>query len=175
SAGQRKCSPICETIQHAPAARVSGNGRIIVFLIEIKTGLLSVQKIDFELYAFDFDLDLRWRISAQNVRVQFQPFCLANRRIISLDDGGVSKKIDNRVSDQIFSHVHRQSERLHHEMIAVPVNDQSGQSIAFAPNNSAKPGIDASPNTVFCRLRDASLEEVQVQFLFSTRETARHD
>jgi hypothetical protein len=35
-------------------------------LIEIKTGFLSMQKIEFELYAIEFDLDLRWRISAQN-------------------------------------------------------------------------------------------------------------
>src|SRR4029077_14227952 len=144
------------------AVRVPGNHRVIMFLIEVKTSFLSVQKIDVELNAFDFDLDLRWRISAQNICVQFQPFRLANRRVISLDDWDLSKKISNRIGDQIFSHVHRQGERLHHEMIAEPVDDQPRQSIAFAPNNSAKPWIDASSSAVLRRLADAPFEEIQV-------------
>src|SRR4029453_9441962 len=60
-------------------------------------------------------------------------------------------------------------------MVAVPVDDQPRQSIAFAPNDPAEFGIDATSCPVFCRLGDASFEEIQVQFLFSTRETARHD
>ena len=109
--------------QHASARREFGNDRIIVFLIEIKTGLLSMQKIDFELYALDFDLDLRCTVSAQNACVKFQSFRLPNRRVISLDDLGVPKKINNRIGEQISSHVHRQRERLHHEMITVSVDD----------------------------------------------------
>ena len=50
-----------------------------------------------------------------------------------------------------------------------------GKSVAFAPNDAAKPRIDASPRTVFCRLRDSAFEEIQVQILFPARETARHN
>src|SRR2546421_6653724 len=46
---QRKCALVCETIEHAPVARILPNDFVILFLIEIKTGLLPVQKIDIEL------------------------------------------------------------------------------------------------------------------------------
>ena len=72
-------------------------------------------------------------------------------------------------------HVHRQRERLHHKIVAVPVDDQPGKSVAFAPNNAAKPWIEMSPRTVFCRLCDSAFEEIQIQVLFPSRETARHN
>src|SRR6266481_5966657 len=80
----------------------------------------------------------------------------------------------NRIGDQIFSHIHRQRERLHHKTVAVSVDDYPGKSVAFAPNNAAKPWVDPSPRTVFCRLCDSAFEEIQIQVLFPTRETARH-
>ena len=63
--GQRKCALICKAIQDAPVASVARDNSVIVLLIEIQTGLMSAQKINFELHAFDFDRELRWS-SAQN-------------------------------------------------------------------------------------------------------------
>src|SRR5215472_17473688 len=48
-ASQGKCSLICETIQHASAPGILRNGLVVLPLIEIKTGLLPVQKIRCEL------------------------------------------------------------------------------------------------------------------------------
>src|SRR5207247_9731516 len=57
---QRKRSLVCKVIQNAPVAGVSRDSSVIISLVEIETGLLTVQQIDFELYSFDFDRCLRW-------------------------------------------------------------------------------------------------------------------
>ena len=62
---QRKCSLVCEAIQHTPVAGVPRDDSIIMSLVEIETGLLTMHKIEFKLYAFDFDHNLG-RSSAQN-------------------------------------------------------------------------------------------------------------
>src|SRR5260370_5209388 len=54
---KRKRALTRKTIEHAPAARILRNNSVIVLLIEIKPGLLSVQKIDIKLYIVDIDLD----------------------------------------------------------------------------------------------------------------------
>src|SRR5439155_13857025 len=140
-----------------------------------------------------FDLELRRSLTAQNAAVQFKAFRATNRRIVSLDDRWWRKfatcvrlvgrletcatfgKIDNRVRDQIFSHVHRQRERLQREIIAVPIDNYPWKSVAVAPDDTAKLLIHASPHTVFRCLRNSSFEEIQVKFLFPSRETASHN
>ena len=49
---------ICKAIQDAPVASVIRDNSVIMLLIEIQPGLMSAQKIDFELHTFDFDRDL---------------------------------------------------------------------------------------------------------------------
>ena len=53
---ERKGSLVCEAIKHTPVSGVSRDDSIIMSLIEVETGLLSMQKIELKLYAFDFDL-----------------------------------------------------------------------------------------------------------------------
>src|SRR4029450_6974827 len=81
------------------------------------------------------------------------------------------KNIFYCIGDQIFSYIHGECKRLHNETLAVPVDDQPGQSVAFAPNNAAQPRIDASPGAVLPGLGDSALEEIQVQILFPPAKT----
>src|SRR5947207_8886080 len=104
---------ICETIEHAAVSRVSSYDFVILPLIEIKTGLVSAQKIDIEFYAFHFDHDRRQRRGAlENASAQFQSFRPADWRVVALDDRRRTEQIDNCARDQIFSQIHRQGERL---------------------------------------------------------------
>ena len=76
-------------------------------------------------------------------------------------------------SDQILSHVHRQRERLQNEIVAVTIDDHARQTVAFAPHNAPQFWIDTSPVAIFGSLRDAALEEIQIEILSSSRKTAR--
>src|SRR6266550_2837964 len=52
---ERESTLIRETIQHAPTRRVLGDISIICALIEVKAGLLSVEKINFKFHAADLN------------------------------------------------------------------------------------------------------------------------
>ena len=80
-----------------------------------------------------------------------------------------------RPDDQFFPLIHRQGQRLEHEMVAVTIDDHAGQPIALAPDKPAKPRIDPAPRPIFHRLRDPALEKIEIEILFPARETARHD
>src|SRR5205823_14719853 len=116
---------------------------IIRRLIEIKTGLLRVQKIDIELQTAEFNGDRsRRRVPFQNSGSKFETFRLSDSRIIALDDRDRSKKIDNRRDDERFPQIHRQGQGLQNEIVAVAVEDYPGQTVALAPNHAAQFRID---------------------------------
>ena len=94
-----------------------------MLLIQIKTGLVPAQKIDFELQAFNFDDRLRRSSPSQNTRTQFEPFGLSDRSVITFDDSDVAEQIGHCSGDQILSDVHRQGQRLQNELIAIAVDD----------------------------------------------------
>src|SRR6266480_4879346 len=145
-----------------------------MLLIEIQTGLMSAQKIDLELHAFDFDRDLRWG-PAQNAGAEFQSFRLANGRVVSFDNSDVAEEIDHCSRDQILSHVHRQRERLQDEIVAVTIDDHARKTVAFAPHHAAQLWIDVSPVPVFGSLRDAAPKKILIKVLPSSRETTRNN
>ena len=72
---KRKRALTRKTIEHASAARILCNNSVIILLIEIKPGLLSVQKIDIKLYIVDIDLDFGCRRTAQNSSARFRSPC----------------------------------------------------------------------------------------------------
>ena len=80
---QRKCALICKAIQDAPVASVMRDNSVIVLLIEIQTGLMSAQKIDFELHAFEFDRDLAMEFRAERrCVIPIPPPCEPARRFV---------------------------------------------------------------------------------------------
>src|SRR5205085_4538033 len=96
---KRKRALTRKTIEHAPTARILRNNSVIVLLIEIKPGLLSVQKIDIKLYIVDIDLDFGRRRAAQNSSARFESFHLPSGCVIALDNIFCFKKIDDRLGD----------------------------------------------------------------------------
>src|SRR6478672_4572817 len=77
--------------------------------------------------------------------------------------------------DQILSHVHRQRERLQHEIVAVTIDDHAWKTVAFAPHHAAQLCIEVSPVPIFGSLLDAAPEKILIKVLPSSRETARND
>src|SRR4029453_13935120 len=58
---QRKRALICEAIQNTSVACVVRDNSVVVLLIEIQTGLVPAQEIDFKFHTADFDYRLRRR------------------------------------------------------------------------------------------------------------------
>ena len=145
-------------------------------LIEIETGLVTVQKIDLEVHAFDFD-----RRFARESVPRKTPYAVPIPRLVRTGASfrstmrDAAEQIDDCSRDQILSHVHRQRERLQNEMIAVAVDDHARKTVAFAPHNPTQLWIDISSVTVFGSLHDAASKEIEIQILPSPRETARND
>ena len=83
--------------------------------------------------------------------------------------------MDHRSHDRILPHLHRARERLQNEMIAIAVDDHAGETVAFAPHNSAQFWINISPVTILGSLRNAAPEEIEIEILPPARETARHN
>src|SRR6266513_623279 len=77
--------------------------------------------------------------------------------------------------DQFLSKVHRQRERLQHEIVAVTIDDHARKTVAFAPYQAAQFCVDVSPVPVFGSLLDAAPAKIEIEILPSSRETARND
>src|ERR1051326_1318353 len=126
---------IGKAIEHPASAGVTCNDRIVVTLVEIETRLVAVQKINRKGDLADSDNDVGRSFTAQDGCAQIQTFSLANRRIVSLDDRDVAKKIGQSAKNQIFSPVHRQGKRLQDKVPVIAVDNHARETIAFAPTH----------------------------------------
>src|SRR5262249_48624166 len=75
--------------------------------------------------------------------------------------------------NQILSHFHCQRQGLQNEMIAISVDDHTGNTVTFAPYNATQFWIDMSPVAIVGSLRDAAPEEIKIKILPPPREAAR--
>src|SRR4051794_36214366 len=107
--------------------------------------------------------------------MQWQPFGAADRGIIALNDADVGGHGRKRFDQQLLTLVHSKGERLKHKITAKAIHDDARQAVAFAPDQSAETGVDPASGTIFRRLLDATLKEIQVEVLFPSRKAARHD
>ena len=58
---------------------------------------------------------------------------------------------------------------------AIAIHNHPWQPIALAPDHATQPRIHSAPYSIFCRLRDPPLKKIQIEFLFSSRKSPRHD
>ncbi len=86
-----------------------------------------------------------------------------------------TKQIFQRPNDKLFSLIHRQRERLQNKQIAIAIDNNSGESVALAPDDATEPRIDSAPLPVLDRLRDPALKKIEIQLLSSARKSAGHD
>ena len=61
------------------------------------------------------------------------------------------------------------------EIIAVTIEDDSRQTIAFAPNDPPQLRIDLSPVAIFQSLRDPAFEKIEIEILPLPGKSARHN
>ncbi len=117
-------------VEHARAAIELRETRPVVGLIEEPAGLLSFRQVHLERrFALDHQ---RPRIAAPDVDVRRQTFRNARAvRVLHDERRGRDQRVD-RGDDPIERRFHSPRRGLYHACIAVAVDDQTGQFVAFA-------------------------------------------
>ena len=174
-AGQREGALVGKAIQHLASGGVRGHGGVVRQLVEIKAGLLSVEQIDLEGDAVHRDLESAGRFAGEHAGVQFEALGFADRRVVALDDGAWREQFLQRFREQRLPLVHGQRERLHHEMIAVAIDDHAGQPVALAPDEPAETRVHLAPCAVIDGLLEPALEKVEVEILALPGKTPGDD
>ena len=107
---------------------------------------------------------------------ELHAFRFANRAVVALDDAFRRQCFGNGLSDQVFALIHRQRQGLQCHIVAIAVDDDSREAIAFAPNDPAQFWTDAGEFLpVLDRPLDPPHEEIAIEHLFPSGKTTRDD
>ena len=138
------------------ASCVPRRGEIVLPLIEIDAGLLPLHKIGVPAKPVHRYLDSRRNVTRYNLRLDRQLFSSANRDVVSGDDAFRREQFLQARDDFRLRSIHALVEGLHRQVIAVAVDDQGGQQIAFRVDDPVGIGVRHNPlPTVLDRRRQA--------------------
>ena len=174
-AGEGESALVGEAVEHALALGERGNFGVGLQLVEVEAGFLAIEEIDFEGEAVGVDDEGAGVFAVEHLDAGLHALGLAVGRIVAQDDGGGVEQGDQRVADDFFAQIHRQRQRLDGKVVAVAVDDQAGQAVGFAPDETGKRFIDVGALAQVDRLADAAGEEVEVEILFAAGKAAGDD
>ena len=97
---------------------------------------------------------------------------LADGCVVSFDDAGGIENAFDRLDNQVLALSHRERERLEDDVIVVAVDDDTGETVGFAPNNAPEGGVDPGGFTQAKGAFDATLEEIEVEILTAVGKEA---
>ena len=144
-------------------------------LVEIESGFLAVAEVDLVLEVVGADAEGSWALAVEHFDARLHAFGLAERGIVTQDDGGGGEQRDEGLADDVAAQVHGQGQRLDAEVGAVAIDDEAGQAVAFAPDEAAEEFIEAAAAAMLDGLADAAGEEIQVEVLAAAGEAAGDD
>lgn len=171
---QRKSSLIREAIEHPSIFGQCGDRTVIPDLVEVKTGFVPVQQIDFETHIVDRHLDRAIDRTVQDASAARKSFRDPNRGVITFDDHLGRDNGQEGLHDDGQPLVEGGRQGLHHQAIPILIDDETGESIRFAPDQTA--GIaHLLLQPQFHRLRDSPLEKFKVEILPMAAEAAGDD
>jgi phosphoribosylaminoimidazole-succinocarboxamide synthase len=127
--------------------------------------------------ASHLDFEFPWRFSEQAAGLRLHSFNPPDRGIVALNyrANRLSEGVFESFHDHCLSKVHRQRQGLQNQIVAVPIDDHPGQSVALAPNDAAQPRIDTSPRAIFDGLHGPPLKEIEIEVLAPAGKTSCHD
>jgi hypothetical protein len=77
--------------------------------------------------------------------------------------------------DEFAAFVHRQGQGLEHEVVPVAIDDNAGQTVAFAPDQPSQPFVHSIAAAVVERDGDSTLKEIEIKLLTLPTEAAGND
>ena len=138
---EREAASVREAIEQPPAG-VRGRRRPVLALIEKQPGLLSAAQVHVVL---DPDLGDRQRFryaAGQHVDALFQPFQHARPRIVPRENTARVQHIGQRHHDGRHQSIHSLRERLHHQVVSVPIDDERRKQVGFAMNDAVRRRVE---------------------------------
>src|SRR6516164_995678 len=104
----------------------------------------------------------------KNAAHKIKSLCLANRRLVSLDDRLWGQELFQSSDDQLLLLFHPKSERLQDHIWSVSVDYKSREPVAFTPGNTSGVPIDSELFSKVDGLVESSRKKVQIQWLFAS-------
>ncbi len=127
-----------ETIENTSPGGASRHDRIVLRLVEIKSGLLAGPKIEVITDIGDADMGRRLVFAIEDISFQRQPFKLPDRGVVTGKDDATAGFLQKQIDDDRLSPGHRHGQSLQHENIVVLVHDESRQLVGLGPDESAR-------------------------------------
>ena len=163
-----------EAVQHLAAANQRGEGDAVFLLVEEEAGFLPVGDVHQELDAVFFHFNGGGEFAAQEARLLGETFQLAHGHIVALVNAAAAGDVHDRVAENILVAVDAQRQRLHHADIGKFIDDQCGQEVTLAVDQTA--GIEvAEVLAVIVGALHAGIEKVPVNRLVLASEHAQRD
>ena len=147
---QREAARGRETIEGA-AARVPGRRDVILALVQKNAGLLAAQQVRVQLQPVHLDGNHLRNLARQHTGFQRKVFAFPNRGVVALHNSARREKLFETAHDLELGAIHALIQRLHREVVAVAIDHQARQLIAFPMHQPI--GVRDSATT---RLRYAS-------------------
>ena len=142
-AGQRQREPavVAEGVEHA-AVRVPGGRDPVLALVEEQPGLLAVIRIDVVDDWPLAHLDRLGHRAVEDLDALLETLEEADPRVVSRQDAGRREQLDEQRRDLRQHPVGRLRQRLHHEVVAVAIDDQPRQQVRLAVHQPAGGGVE---------------------------------
>jgi hypothetical protein len=160
--GDAEAAGIGEAVQHAPARGALTNSASVVALVEEEAGLLAVLDVDAIPQTGLADLDLGGQRRAPDEALAHrQAFFAAHRDVAAFEDAGRCQPVDEDFDDAIEKPLHASGLHLQDEHAGIPVDDQTGQQVAFAGDDAVGIGVGGNDALAPAQRRiDTRLEKI---------------
>ena len=174
-ASEAEASLVGEAVKDAESFAEAGDLLVGVELVEIESGLLSLQEIEVKGDVVEVHRDLAGVVAVNDGNFGCESFGFSDGGVVSQNDGSGLEDLDQGGDDEIFALVHGEGEGLEDEVLAVAVDDDAGEAVGLAPDGTRELRIDIEMRAEFLSLLDAPDEKVVVEGLFSPREAPGDD
>ena len=138
---QREAAVIAERVEQPPA-RVARRGLAVLALVEKQSGLLPAPQIDLVL---DRSLAHRHRLgnrASQILDRLLESFERAHLGIVAREDAGRREQLPQQRGDRRQQPIHALRQRLHDQVVAVPIDHERRQQIRLAVDESIRRRIE---------------------------------
>ena len=128
---QREAAVVAERVEQ-PAVRIAQRRLAVLALIEEQAGLLAAAQVDLVADAPFADRHALGHRAGDHGHLRLEPFERADLGVVAHQDAGRTQPLAEHGDDLGQQALGRLRQRLHHEVVAVAVDDQRRQQVAFA-------------------------------------------
>ncbi len=160
--GEGEATLVGEAVEDALAFSEGGDFGMGLKLVEIESGFLTVEEVDFEDESVGIHVEGTGVLAVEHFDAGFHALGLAVGRVVTKDDGGGMEEGNEGVADDFLPQVHGEREGLDGKVVAVAVHDEAGKAVGLGPDEAGECFVDPGVFPVLDGLADAAGEEVEV-------------